>query len=161
AADRPRAYVRARPDLLVPRAGRLALGAVADRDPRRYRRDLSLLRPAPVRGRLLGDGRALELRRRGAEGKFIPQAARFLPLLQRQHRAPPRPPPERQDPQLPPAACPRRERDLRRRAGARLLRRRPLAAAEADRPRGRPTGDMAGGPGGRLPIAVPPARSLR
>ena len=48
-------------------AGRLRRG--------RVRRGAAVLRPAPVRGRLLGDGRPLELHRRGAAGQLVPEAA--------------------------------------------------------------------------------------
>ena len=56
--------------------------------------------------------RGLELRRRRPAGQLLPEAAEAAPVLHRQHRPPPRPPPQRQDPQLQPAARPRRERDL-------------------------------------------------
>ena len=79
------------------------------------------------------------------KGSSYLKLPKVLPLLQRQHRPPPRPPPERQDPQLQPAARPRREPDLRRRPGADLRRRGALAAAEADRPGRRPPADLARG----------------
>ena len=123
-ADQRRALRPRRRDDRGGRPGRLAAGADARRDAGRDRRRLPLLRPAPVRGRLLGDRRELGLRRRRAEGQLLPEAAAGVPLLQRQHRPPPRPPPERQDPQLQPAARPRGEPDLRRRPGPHLRRRR-------------------------------------
>ena len=46
---------RDRRDRLARRPARLAAGADAGRDPRRHRGRLPLLRPAPVRGRLLGE----------------------------------------------------------------------------------------------------------
>ena len=77
---------------------------------------LALLRPAPVRGRLLGVGRALELHRRRARGQLVPEAAEGAPVLHRQHRPPSRPPPERAGAELQPAGRARRERGLRRRS---------------------------------------------
>ena len=71
--------------------------------------------------------RPLELRRRGAAGQLLPEAAEGAAVLHRQHRPPSRPPPERQGPELQPPARPRREPDLPRRSGAhaaRLLRAR-------------------------------------
>ena len=53
--------------------------------------------------------RRVELRRRGAPGKLVPEAAEDPPVLHRQHRPAPRPPPERADPELQPAGGPRRE----------------------------------------------------
>ena len=58
----------------------------------------------------------LELRRRGAAGQLLPEAAEAAAVLHRQHRPASRPPPERADPQLQPAARARREPDLPRRA---------------------------------------------
>ena len=73
-------------------------------------RDLAVLRPAPVRGRLLG-----ARSRTGATPTAALRGARYLklpegpPVLHRQHRPAPRAPPERAHPQLQPAARPRRE----------------------------------------------------
>ena len=66
-----------------------------DRPARRRRRHLAVLRPAPVRGRLLAERRGLELRRRGAARQLLPEAAEGAPVLHRQHRPAPRPPPQR------------------------------------------------------------------
>ena len=71
----------------------------------RRRRHLALLRPAPVRGRLLGGARDVELRRRRAAGQLVPEAAASPAVLHRQHRPAPRPPPERADPELQPAGA--------------------------------------------------------
>jgi hypothetical protein len=59
-------------------------------------------------------GRApgLELCRRGAAGQLLPQAAEGVAVLHGEHRPAPRAPPQHAHPELPPAACPRRERDL-------------------------------------------------
>ena len=82
--------------------------------------------------------RELGLRRRGAAGELLPEAAEALPVLHRQHRPPPRPPPQRQDPQLQPAARPRREPDLPRRPGAdRAGRRRAIRLKVIDPEAGR------------------------
>ena len=51
--------------------------------------------------------RRVELRRRGAPGQLVPEAPADPPVLHREHRAPPRPPPERADPELQPAGRPR------------------------------------------------------
>ena len=44
---------------------------------------LAVLRPAPVRGRLLGERRRLELRRRGAARQLLPEAAEGAAVLHR------------------------------------------------------------------------------
>ena len=85
----------------------------------------------------------LELRRRGAAGQLLPEAAEAAAVLHRQHRPPPRPPPQRPGPQLQPPARPRREPGLPRRPGAhRSATALQLRPAEADRHRQRPPGDL-------------------
>ena len=87
-------------------------------------RDLALLRPAPVRGRLLGAQRGVELRRRRPRGSSYLRLPQRPALLHRQHRPAPRPPPQRADPELQAPARPRRERDLPRRPPAHAARAR-------------------------------------
>ena len=72
-------------------------------------RRLALLRPAPVRGHLLGSPRRVELRRRGAPRQLVPEAPHGAAVLHRQHRPAPRAPPERPDPELQPPGRARRE----------------------------------------------------
>src|ERR671910_3468454 len=83
-------------DLLARRLAGVAARPDAERDPRRHGRRVAVLRPAPVRGRLLGERRELGVRGRGAARELLPEAAAALPVLHRQHRPPPRPPLERQ-----------------------------------------------------------------
>ena len=116
------------------------------RDPRRHGRRLAVLRPAPVRGRLLGERRELGLRGRGAARELVPEAAAALPVLHRQHRPPPRPPLERQGPELQPAARARRESDLPGRPGAERTGRRRRGPAQGDRPAGRSPAHLVRGP---------------
>ena len=71
-----------------------------------YGRHLAVLRPAPVRGRVLAPPRGLGLRRRGAERILLPGAAAGAAVVHRQHRVPPYPPPRSTHPQLPPGARP-------------------------------------------------------
>ena len=85
---------------------------------RRLGRDLAVLRPAPVRGHLLGAQRRLDLRRRRAARQLVPEAAEGAAVLHRQHRPAPRPPPQRADPQLQPPGRARRESDVPQRADA-------------------------------------------
>ena len=87
----------------------------------------------------------LELCRRRPAGELLPEAAQAPPVLQRQHRPAPRSPPQRQDPQLQPAARPRREPDLPRRPGAEHSRRAALDPAQGDRSGERPAADLAPG----------------
>ena len=65
------------------------------------------------------------------QGLELPEAAAAVPVLHRQHRPAPRPPPERARPQLQPAARPRRERGLPLGAGPHLPALAALLAAEA------------------------------
>src|SRR5436305_2049586 len=69
-------------------------------------RDLALLCPAPVRGRLLAAARRLELRRGGTSGQLVSSASADPPVLHREHRAPSHPPPERAHPELQPPGSP-------------------------------------------------------
>ena len=87
--------------------------------------------------------------RRRARGQLVPEAAEGAAVLHRQHRPPPRPPPQRARAQLQPAGRPRRERGLRRGPGADHARQPPLPAAEADRRRQRPPAHLGRGPGAR------------
>ena len=98
-------------DRLRLRLDRLA-GLLADpgtgRDARRVRRYLVVLRPAPVRGHLLGAQSRLDVRRRRAPGQLVPEASAAPAVLHRQHRAAPRPSPQCADPQLQPSSRARR-----------------------------------------------------
>ncbi len=91
--------------------------------------------------------RALELRRCRPAGKFLPEAAEALPVLQREHRPAPRSPPQRQDSQLQPAAHPRREPDLPRCPCAERPRRAARNPTQGDRSEERPTADLGPGQG--------------
>ena len=73
---------------------------------------LAVLRSAPVRRRLLGDQRSVELPRRRLAGQLIPEAPEGAAVLLGQHRPAPRAPPQRADPELQPPARPRRDPDL-------------------------------------------------
>src|SRR5207248_8273524 len=98
---------------------------------RRLHGNLAVLRPAPVRGRLLGECRALELRGSGAAWQLLPAPAEGASVLHRQHRLPSRAPPQRTHPQLQPAARPRGEFDLSRSANAVSVGRPASRAAQA------------------------------
>src|SRR5215211_223528 len=82
--------------------------AAADGVARRRHRNLPLLRPAPVRGRVLGALGRLGLRGCRALRQLSPQAAEGPAVLHREHRPAPRPPPQRADPELSAPARPRR-----------------------------------------------------
>ena len=72
-------------------------------------RSVALLRAAPIRGRVLVSARRVELLRRRPLRLVLPEAAQGATVVHRQHRPPPRAPPERRHSQLPTAALPRRE----------------------------------------------------
>src|SRR5581483_2801408 len=69
---------------------------------RRSDRRLDALHPAPVRGHLLPAPRELALRARGAAGQLLPRPPAPPRLGGGQRQLPPRPPPQRKDPELPP-----------------------------------------------------------
>src|ERR687898_929788 len=110
-------------------------------------RRLAFLCPGPVRGHLLAERRRLELRCGGAAGQQLPEAAATAPILLGQHRAAPCAPPERQGPQLQPAARPRPEPDLPRRADALAVGRSAGGAAQALGRGAGAAGDLRGGAG--------------
>ena len=117
--------------VLAGRVARVPAGPDADRPARRRGGRVALLCPAPVRGHLLAERRRLELRRRGAAGQQLPEAAAVAPVLLGQHRVAPRAPPQHQGPQLQPAARARPESDLPRRADALAVGRSSRRAAQA------------------------------
>src|SRR5437867_9408197 len=83
-----------------------------DLSPERRGRGAPLLRAAPVRGRLLARRERVGLRHRGGDGKLLFPAAPGAPMVHREHRIPPRAPPEPADPELPAGALPPGEPDL-------------------------------------------------
>ncbi|CAA9482064.1 MAG: Fatty acid desaturase, partial [uncultured Solirubrobacterales bacterium] len=149
AADPPQRHAhqsrdrrRGRPGLLADRVEGVPDRAVArGADGRRGGR-VAVLRPASVRGRLLGEHRRLELRRRGPARQLLPQAPAGAALLHRQHRLSPRAPPERAHPQLQPSACSRREPDLPRRADPLAVGRPAYRPAQAVGRGSRPARDL-------------------
>src|SRR5579859_4209687 len=127
------------------RAGWLERGAArsgAERDDRRVGGRMSVLRPAPVRGRVLAASRGLELCRVGAAWQFVPEAAGGAAVLHRKYRAPSRTSPEPTDSQLQPAASPRREPRLSRHPDPDAVGRASDAAAQALRRGARPPGRL-------------------
>ena len=142
-ADQPRARGRHRRDLLVRRPGGLAARADADRDPRRHRWasgcSTSSTSSRTSTGRARERWSYADAALRGSSYLKLPK---LLPVLHRQHRPAPRPPPQRQGPQLQPPARPRRERDLPRRPGADHSRRAARDPAQGDRPAERPAADL-------------------
>ena len=112
-ADEPRAR---RVGDRLERACRLGdLPAHPGDDARRRRRDrrLDALHPAPVRGHLLPVLGRVAVRARRAAGQLVPRAPAPARLDRRQRQLPPRAPPEREDPELPPARGARGAADVR------------------------------------------------
>src|SRR5262249_41854592 len=88
-------------------------------DPDRGRSDrgLDALRPAPVRGHLLPGARRVAIRAGCASGQLLPAPAAPARLGRGQRQLPSRPPPEREDPELPPTRGTRGARDVPANAG--------------------------------------------
>ena len=90
--------------------------------------------------------RELELHRGRAPGQLLPEAPAAAAVLHREHRAAPRPPPERAHPELQPPARPRRQRDLPPGPDPHVLAGHPIGAAEALGREAGPPGDLRRGP---------------
>src|SRR5215510_4222514 len=84
----------------------------------------------------------MDLRRRGASRQLPPPPTAPAPVLHREHRPPPRAPPEHPGPELQPAARPRRAADPQLRADADAGRRAPGGPAEALGRRSTAPGDI-------------------
>src|SRR5437764_627214 len=97
----------------------------------RIGRHLAVLRPAPVRRRVLAPRRGLDLHRCRIARQLLPAPAQDPAVLHGQHRTAPRAPPQRPDSQLQPAAGPRRDPRAARRADALAARRAAGRAPQA------------------------------
>ena len=129
-------------------AGRPCCSCSSQRDARRRGRDLAVLCPAPVRGRLLGarttPGTTRTRPCAGVRYLKLPKAA---PVLLRQHRPHHVHHMNAADSELQPPARARRESGVPQRADAVAVRRHPLVTAEALRRATWPDGGLRGGPG--------------
>src|SRR5262249_54639975 len=83
--------------------------AVADHIARGVGRDLAVLHPAPVRGRILAAERDLELLPGRLARQLVLLPAAPAAMAHREHRLAPRPPSMQPNPELSPAGMPRRE----------------------------------------------------
>src|SRR6185312_16426972 len=89
------------------------------------------LHPAPVRGHLLPVARLVAVRTGRAAGQLLPPAAAPARLGRRQRELPPRPPPERQDPELQPPRCTREPPDVPTYTDRHAAQQHPDVPAEA------------------------------
>ena len=114
--NEPRNRGSRRYDDLAGRPASILACAIADHISRRFDWRLAVLRPAPIRGHLLGPRRELEFSRRGAARQLALRLAKCLAMVYRQHRGAPCPPSLQPYPVLPvatsvagsPGACCRR-----------------------------------------------------
>ncbi len=92
---------------------------------------MAVLRAAHLRGRVLDQGQGVGLERSGDRRQFLLRPAAGDPLVHRQHRLPPHPPPGQPHPELQPARGLRVAPDAAGGAAADLLDQPQVRATEA------------------------------